>query len=58
MSEHELGLQNSLNCRIGKRQYLVTYSQADIEKFPTRESFGKMMEEEFNSGSSQVKVSH
>ena len=58
MSEHELGLQNLLNCRIGKKQYLVTYSQADIEKFPTQESFGKMMEEEFNSGSIQVKVSH
>ena len=58
MSEHELGLQNSLNCRIGKQHYFVIYSQAEIEKLPTRESFGKVIEGEFYGGSSQVKVSH
>ena len=42
----------------GRRQYSVTYSQADAEKFPTRESFGEMLETEFNRGTSQVKVSH
>ncbi|CAB4020514.1 Hypothetical predicted protein [Paramuricea clavata] len=49
---------NLQNPRSGRRQYLITYSQADISKFPTRESFGKMLENEFNAGSSQVKVSH
>lgn len=44
--------------RSGRRQYLVTYSQADEGKFPTRESFGQMLECEFNSGVSVVKVKH
>ena len=44
--------------RNGRRQYLITYSQCDEEIFPTRESFGKMLEEEFNAGPSAVKVSH
>ena len=42
----------------GKRQYLVTYSQCDENIFPTRESFGNMLEREFNRGKSVVKVSH
>ena len=46
------------NPRSGRRQYLITYSQADEQKFPTRESFGKMLENEFNRGNSQVRVSH
>ena len=42
----------------GRRQYLITYSQLDENKFPTRESFGTMIEREFNRGDSKVKVSH
>ena len=53
MSERELE-----NPRTGRRQYLITYSQADEQRFPTRESFGNMLENEFNTGNSQVKVSH
>lgn len=53
MSESDLQTSRS-----GKRQYLVTYSQADYHKFATRESFGMMLEKEFNSGNSKVKVSH
>jgi len=48
----------SINPRVGRRQYLVTYSQADATKFSTRESFAKMLEEEFNAGSSAVKVEY
>ena len=48
-------LENPL---IGRRQYLVTYSQADDKKFPTRESFGQMIADEFNAGSGKVGVSH
>ena len=44
--------------RSGRRQYLVTYSQVDPGKFPTRESFAAMLEEEFNAGTSAVKVKH
>lgn len=53
MSERQLQ-----NPRSGGRQYLITYSQADVERFPTRESFGNMLENEFNAGNSQVKVLH
>eukprot|EP00794_Sanderia_malayensis_P001029 gene1029-351_t len=44
--------------RSGRRQYLVTYSQADPQKFPTRDSFAHMLEEEFNSGAAIPKVKH
>ena len=41
-----------------RRTYLVTYSQADLNKFPTQQSFGKMLEEHFNGGSGMAKVTH
>lgn len=44
------------NTNIGKRQYLVTYSHADLEKFPTRESFGRSLAEGFDAGTGKVKV--
>jgi len=43
---------------VGKRQYLITYSQADPLTFPTRESFGEAVQEEFDAGSSKVKVDY
>ena len=43
---------------VGKRQYLITYAQANIENFPTRVSFDEAIEEEFNAGSSNVKVNY
>lgn len=46
------------NTRVGKRQYLVTYSQANLQKFPTRESFGRALAEAFNQGAGKVKVEH
>ena len=42
---------------VGKRQ-LITYSQADLKKFPTRESFGQSLEVAFNAGSGKVNVTH
>jgi len=48
-------LQNS---RLQRRVYLVTYSKASLEKFPTRESFGYCVEEAFNGGTGKVKVVH
>ena len=48
----------AMNPRVGRRQYLVTYSEADESKFFTRESFGKMLEAEFNAGTSVVKVDY
>jgi hypothetical protein len=49
---------NLQNPRSGRRQYLITYSQADINKFITRESFGKMLENKFSAGTSKVKEPH
>ena len=46
------------NLRLSPWQYLVTYSQADVFKFSTRESFGKMLEAEFNADTSVVKVDY
>lgn len=43
---------------VGKRQYLLTYSQANVELFPTRESFGTAIAEEFNVGPGKVKVDY
>lgn len=34
---------------VNRRQYLLTYSQADLQKFPTRESFGRAVEACFSA---------
>ena len=47
-----------VNPRIGRITYLVTYSQAEMDRFPTRESFGTMLVKHFNSGSGKTKVEH
>ena len=47
-----------MNPRVGRRQYLVTYSQADESKFSTREIFGKMSETELNASTSVVRVDY
>ena len=46
------------NSRLPRRTYLITYSQVDLNKFPTRESFGKCVKNAFNAGSGKVKVNH
>lgn len=46
------------NSRIPRRTYLITYSQADLSKFPTRKDFGKCIKSHFNKGSGKVKVQH
>ena len=48
----------AINPRVDRRQYLVTYFQADQSTFSTRESFGEMLEAEFNVKTSAVKVSY
>ena len=49
---------SSLPARTNRRTYLVTYSQADRKKFPTRKSFGECVVEEFNIGTGKVKVEY
>ena len=46
-----------LDPRTPRRSYLVTYSQADLVRFPTRKHFGKIIKASFNAGSAKVKVS-
>lgn len=47
-----------LPTRVMRRTYLVTYSQADLIKFPTRESFGEEVSNLFDEGSGKVKTLH
>ena len=47
-----------VNSRLPRRTYLVTYSQANLTKFPTRKEFRKCIKKHFNSGSGKVKVQH
>ena len=46
------------NPLIGRRQYFVTYSQANLDIFPTRKSFGEAVVSAFNDGWSLTKVQH
>ena len=46
--EDEFQSTSMTNPRIGRRTYLVTYSKAGINRFPTRESFGNMLVKYFN----------
>ena len=41
-----------------RRTYLVTHSQADQIKFPSRQSFGEAVANEFNSGDPKGKVAY
>lgn len=47
-----------LNPRASRRTYLVTYSRADINRFPSRRDFGKIIKAAFNSGQGKAKVLH
>lgn len=46
------------NPLLGRRQYLITYSKANLELFPTRKSFGEAVVSAFNDGLSVAKVQH
>ena len=37
-----------------RRSYLITYSQAGLQKFPTRESSGEAVAADFSSSKSKV----
>ena len=41
-----------------RRTYLITYSQADIDAFPTRESFAKVVKEAFTSSNGKSQPLH
>ena len=48
--------QSTLSDRAQRQTYLVTYSQADLEKFPTRESFAVAVVQEFVQAGANVSV--
>ena len=54
--EDEFQTSQLQNARLHRRVYLVTYSKANLQKFPTREKFGCCVEEAFNAGTGKVKV--
>ena len=41
-----------------RRSFLITYSQADLGIFPTRQSFGEQVSPYFDEGTGKVKVEH
>ena len=49
---------SNLGSRVARRTYLITHSQANLTKFPTRESFGNCVVSTFNSGEGKAKVNH
>jgi len=57
-SADEFQSERLVDSAVGRRTYLVTYAQADITKFPTRESFGNMIASHFNAGTSKVKTEY
>ena len=49
-AKEEVSIRNS----VVRSVYLITYSQADLEKFPNRSAFAKAVVTSFESGSSNV----
>eukprot|EP00112_Aurelia_sp_Birch-Aquarium-sp1_P014509 Seg314.3 transcript_id=Seg314.3/GoldUCD/mRNA.D3Y31 product="hypothetical protein" protein_id=Seg314.3/GoldUCD/D3Y31 len=41
-----------------RKTYFITYSRADLKRFPTRESFGKCVVEAFSLGKSKSRLLH
>ena len=47
-----------LHARTARQTYLITYSQADLTKVPSRKDFGRLVKTAFNRGSGKIKVLH
>jgi len=56
MSSDDEFQSQPMTARSMRRTYLVTYSQADLQRFPTRKSFAQVVHNCFDEGSSKVKV--
>ena len=50
--------RDEINCAKPRRSYLITYSQADLNKFPTRQSFAAAVCEVFTSERSKFRPQH
>ena len=54
-----MGSDDEMNdFRVNRRTYLITYSKADLSKFPSRESFGEVVVGGFNYDPGKVKVEY
>ena len=53
---HEEDMENMelVSYQHGRRTYLVTYSEANLQEFPTPNDFGEMVVENFNSASGKL----
>ena len=50
--------RDEINCAKPRRSYLITYSQADLNKFPTRQSFAAAVCEVFTSERRKFRPQH
>ena len=48
------GLSSNLNDRAVRQVYLITYSKADLQKFPARESFAQAVVKSFEATNSKI----
>ena len=56
MIYYYLYLDKVMNNRTVRRVYLITYSRADLTKFPSRREFGDAVADVFNFGASLARV--
>ena len=57
-NSHDDFAQDSLSDRATRRTYLITYSQIDKSKFPTRERFANAIVNTFNEAEGKVYVKY
>ena len=50
------GLSSNLNDRAVRQVYLITYSKADLQKFPTRESFAQAVVKSFEAINTKIEL--
>ena len=50
------GLSSNLNDRAVRQVYLITYSKADAQKFPTRESFAQALVKSFEAINTKIEL--
>ena len=48
------GLSSNLNDRAVRQVYLIAYSKADLQKFPTRESFAQAVVKSFEATNTKI----
>ena len=57
-ASHLVESGKELSSRAVRKTYLITYSQANYRKFPTRETFARAVLESFSGSESKAKIKH